>query len=177
MRLGSKYSVKLALMAVLLCAAAPVLAQQKIAVIDVARIMTESKRGQEVLTQLEKLQADKRADLQVLNDEVVALQKRYQEGRLSLAQDKLEELESEIETKGRAFERAREDAELAVQKMRDQDIKGVEDAVLPIISVVGTELGYTLIFNKFQSGLVFASDAVDITDLVLQRFDESEGNE
>ncbi len=30
-----------------------------------------------------------------------------------------------------------------------------------------------MIFNKFNSGLLFAIDEVDITDLVLQRFEAS----
>ena len=33
--------------------------------------------------------------------------------------------------------------------------------------------GYTLIFNKFESGLVFALDNADITNLILQRFDSA----
>ena len=81
------------------------------------------------------------------------------------------ELQSQIEDKGRAFQRAREDAERDIQKARADDIKGVEDEVFPIINAVGQELGYTVIFNKFQSGLIFAADSVDITDLVIQRFD------
>ena len=47
----------------------------------------------------------------------------------------------------------------------------IERQVMPIINDVGTELGYTLIFNKFESGLVFALDSADITDMILQRFD------
>jgi hypothetical protein len=44
---------------------------------------------------------------------------------------------------------------------------------MTIINQVGTELGYTMIFNKFESGLVYAQEGVDITDLILQRFDSS----
>jgi hypothetical protein len=29
-----------------------------------------------------------------------------------------------------------------------------------------------VIFNKFQSGLLFASDTIDITDTILERFDQ-----
>ena len=33
------------------------------------------------------------------------------------------------------------------------------------------ELGYTLIFRKFESGLIYADDGVDITNVVIQRID------
>jgi outer membrane protein len=159
----------------LICAGSPLLAQQKIAVIDVARIMTESKRGQKVVAELEKLQGDKRTQLEAMNEGIVELRNRIQEGRLSLAEDALEKLQAELQEKGVQLERAREDAERQLQTMQQTDIKKVENDVMPIIEEVGRELGYSLIFNKFQSGLVFAGDGVDITDEILARFDAASG--
>lgn len=46
---------------------------------------------------------------------------------------------------------------------------------MPIIEQAGQEFGYTLIFNKFQSGLVYADEAADITPLIIQRFDAAKG--
>ena len=48
---------------------------------------------------------------------------------------------------------------------------------MPIINAYGAEQGYSLIFNKFESGLVFAEDAIDITDEILRRFDALVQNE
>jgi Skp family chaperone for outer membrane proteins len=41
---------------------------------------------------------------------------------------------------------------------------------MPIIQEVGREMKLQMIFNKFQSGLVYADEAMDITDQVLRRF-------
>jgi Skp family chaperone for outer membrane proteins len=41
---------------------------------------------------------------------------------------------------------------------------------MPVIDEVGREQKLQLIFNKFQSGLVYAEETLDITDLVLRRF-------
>jgi len=154
-------------------ATAPAAAQSqiKVAVIDVNRIMTDSQRGKAVIEDIDKLQAAKAAELKTLNDELLELQRRFQEGRLSLAEDKLAQLQAQIEDRSRAFQRAREDAERDVQKKRADEIEKVEVAVFPIINTIGKEGGYTLIFNKFQSGLVYAEDAIDITDMVIQRLD------
>ena len=153
--------------------AAPLAAQStiKVAVIDVNRIMTDSQRGKAVIEIIDKLQAEKAAHLKALNDELVELQKRFQEGRLSLAEDRLAQLQAQIEDRTRAFQRAREDAERDVQKQRNDEIDKVEAAVFPIINPIGKEGGYTLIFNKFQSGLVYAEEQIDITDQVIQRLD------
>ena len=171
----SRVARGIALAVGLVCVGSPVLAQQKIAVIDVARIMTESKRGQAVVAELEKLQVDKRGQLEGLNNEIVELRNRIQEGRLSLAEDALEKLRVELQEKALQLERAREDAERELQAMQQTDIKKVEADVMPIIQEVGRDLGFSLIFNKYQSGLVFAVDEVDITDEVLVRFDAASG--
>jgi Skp family chaperone for outer membrane proteins len=40
-----------------------------------------------------------------------------------------------------------------------------------VINQVGKDLGYTLIFRKFESGLIYADEAIDITSVVIQRLD------
>ncbi len=42
---------------------------------------------------------------------------------------------------------------------------------MPVINQVGKELGYNMIFRKFESGLIYADDALDITTQVIQRLD------
>lgn len=170
-RMRMRTLVLAGLMAALAAPLAWAQAAPKIAVIDVNRIMTDSARGKAVLAELEKFQSERSESLKAMNDELVDLQKRYQEGRLSLAEDKLAELEAQIDEKTRGLQRAQEDAQRALQKRRADDIKKVEQEVFPIINSVGREFGYTLIFNKYQSGLVFATDEVDITDLIIQRLD------
>jgi outer membrane protein len=159
--------------------AAPSAAQApiKVAVIDVNRIMTDSQRGKTVIETIDKMQAERTATLKTMNDELTEMQRRFQEGRLSLAEDKLAELQAQIEDRTRLFQRAREDAERDVQKARTDEIEKVEAAVFPIINALGREGGYTLIFNKFQSGLVYADEATDVTDLVIQRLDAPAGGQ
>jgi len=166
-------------MSLALAIAAPAAAQApiKVGVIDVNRIMTDSARGKAVIEGIDKMQEERAAALKTMNDELAELQRRFQEGRLSLAEDKLAELQAQIEERTRQFQRAREDAERDVQKKRNDEIGKVEAAVFPIINALGREGGYTLIFNKFQSGLVYADDTIDVTDLVIQRLDAAAGGQ
>ena len=158
---------------VMATAAAPAAAQGalKLAVIDVNRIMTDSARGKAVLAGIEKLQSERTAQLKTLNEELTDMQKRFQEGRLSLAEDKLAELQAQIEEKDRRLQaraRGRRAGRAEAARRRDREDR---ERGLPDHQQLGKEGGYTLIFNKFQSGLVYADDAVDITDQVIQRLD------
>jgi Skp family chaperone for outer membrane proteins len=42
---------------------------------------------------------------------------------------------------------------------------------MPVINRAGKELGYTLIFRKFESGLIFADESVDLTNEIIRRLD------
>lgn len=163
----------LALLAVL---CAPAAAQQaaptlKIGVIDPERIVAESARGKQAVERLNKERDQRLAEGNRMRQEITDLQKRLNDGRLSLGQDKLKQLNDEIEEKTIAIQRYGENAQREMQKLEQEIMDPVEEQILRVINQVGAEQGYTLIFKKFQSGLVFASEAVDLTPLVIQRFD------
>ena len=52
-------------------------------------------------------------------------------------------------------------------------LQDLEAKIKPVIDAVGKEMGLAAIFNKFESGLVYASDAIDITDTVIKRFSDT----
>ncbi len=145
----------------------------KVAVIDVQRLVTDSVAGKEALARLKKLQDEKIAEGKAKSDEVDNLRKRLNEGRLSLADDKISELEKQLEEKITGLRRFQEDAEKDFNKSREVTFGEIERRVFPVIEQVGKEGGYTFIFNKFQSGLLYADDAADITNQIIQRFDAS----
>jgi outer membrane protein len=142
----------------------------KVAVIDVRRLVTDSVAGKDALARLRKLQEDKIAEAKAKQDEIDQLRKRLNEGRLSLADDKIAELEKQLEEKVTTFRRFQEDAEKEFNKTQEQTFADIERRMAPVIEKAGREGGYTLIFNKFQSGLVYAEETVDITDQIVQRF-------
>ena len=159
--------------------AAPLAAQavadapQRVAVIDVQRLLTESNLGKAALEELKALGEAKQAEAVALQDEINDLRQRLTEGRLSLSDEKIAELEKLGEEKVIAFSRFQDDADRELQKARLDAFGEIEEQVIPLIDTIGRELGYSMIFNKFQSGLLFAQDNVDITEIVLQRFNSS----
>ncbi len=143
----------------------------RVAVIDVRRLVTDSVAGKEAIAKLRQLQEQRVGEGRTKQEEIDQLRKRLNEGRLSLAEDRLVALERELEEKVTGLRRFQEDAERELNKNREVAFGDIERRVGPIIEQVGLEGGYTLIFNKFESGLVFASDSADITDEIIRRFD------
>ncbi|HEX9944985.1 MAG TPA: OmpH family outer membrane protein [Thermoanaerobaculia bacterium] len=160
--------------------AAPAVAQQaapapagpvKIAVIDTEKILLSSQAGKKALADLKKLQEQKENELRAKAQELKDLQSKITEGRLSLAQDKLADLSKQYEEKEIALRRQQDDATRELNKKRDEMLASIDQRVMPVINQAGKDLGYTLIFRKFESGLIYADDAVDITNVIIQRLD------
>jgi outer membrane protein len=147
----------------------------RIAVIDTEKILLSSQAGKKAVADLKKLQEQRENDLRTRAQELKDLQAKINDGRLSLAQDKLADMSKQLEEKDIALRRAQDDANRELTKKRDEMLGQIDDRVMPVINQVGKELGYTLIFRKFESGLIYADDAIDITSVVIQRLDGAAG--
>lgn len=145
----------------------------RVAVIDTEKILLSSNAGKKAVADLKKLQDQREKELGAKAQELKDLQAKMNDSRLSLAQDKLADLSKQYEEKEIVLRRAQDDATRELTKKRDEMLAQIDDRVMPVINQIGKELGYTLIFRKFESGLIYADDAVDITNVVIQRIDAS----
>ena len=160
-----------AFLVVLVAAAAlPAAAQTKIAVIDVQRVVSESDPGKEVMLRLKGLTDAKSQEGQALQQTFATLQDQFNKQRFTVSEARQAEMSKEIEDQQIAIRRFQDDAQREVQEAQRRELGALEERILPIINTVGQEQGFSLIFNKFQSGLVYADEALDITDDVIRRF-------
>lgn len=143
----------------------------KIAVIDTERVLLASETGKKALGDLKKLQETKENEVKTKQQEIKDLQTKVQDGRMSLSQDKISEMEKQLEDKVIALRRLQDDANRELTKKRDEVLAQIDQKVMPVINQVGKEQGYTMIFRKFESGLIYADEAVDITGQIIQRLD------
>lgn len=163
-----------ALFLTMIIVAGTAMAQVKVAVIDIQRVVTDSDAGKEAMGNLQKLQEAKIAEGRAIQEELDALRQQLSKQRFTLSETKLAELTKQVEDKGIAMQRFQDDAQRELDDARRNALGKLEERILPIIDEVGQEQGMTLIFNKYQSGLVYADEAVDITDEVIIRFNTAQ---
>ena len=160
---------------IILSLALPAAAQElTIAVIDVQRVVTESDPGKQALQKLKELQDAKVDEGRVLQQTLAGLQEQMAKQRFTLSEERLAEMSKQLEDGQIALQRFQDDAERELDEARRRELGGLEGRIIPVINQVGTERGFTVIFNKFQSGLVYADDSVDITDEVIRRFNTTQ---
>ncbi len=143
----------------------------RVAVIDVQRVLATSTAGKAAYEKLKKMQDDRVARAQKMDEEAKALENDINTKKLSLSEDKLTDLQKQLSDKKIAMQRYAQDADREVSDARDKELAALEQKIKPVIDQLGKEMGLAAIFNKYESGLVYASDAIDITDTVIKRFD------
>ena len=142
----------------------------RVAVIDVERLVRDSALGKEAFNRVKKVNDEKKAQADALQKELRDLEQKLANQGQSLTDDKREQLQKQYQEKAIDFKTFQEKASRELDTAQKKELADLERRVFPIISQLGKERGFTLIFNKFQSGLVFADDAADITEDVLKRF-------
>ena len=165
-------------MAVAALAATPMFAQgapSRIAVIDVQKVLQQSTAGKQAYEKLKKMQDDRIAKAKKMDEEIAGLDNDINSKKLSLSDDKLADLQKQLSDKKIAMQRYAQDADREVGEARDRELMALEAKIKPVIDQMGKEMGLAMIFNKFESGLVYASEAIDITDSVITKFNAAAG--
>jgi outer membrane protein len=143
----------------------------KIGVIEVQRIVQESAIGKESLARVQKLQQTKQEDLGKRQKELRDLEQKIQDQGKSLSEDAMEKLQKDYQGKAVELKRFQDDAQRELEEAQRKELGDLEKRIMPVINEVAKEQGYQLVFNKFNSGLLFADDkSVDLTDSVITKF-------
>lgn len=150
---------------------APVPGSAKIGVIEVQRIVQESAVGKESLARVQKLQQAKQEDLQKRQKELRDLEQKIQDQGKTLSEDAMDKLQKDYQSKAVDLKRFQDDAQRELEDAQRKELGELEKRIMPVINEVAREQGYQLVFNKFNSGLLFADDkSVDLTEAVITRF-------
>jgi outer membrane protein len=169
---------KLLVLIAVLALAAPLFAQNtpaRVAVIDVQKVLTSSTAGKAAYDKLKKMQDDRVEKAKAMDDEIRKLDTDINTKKISLSEDKLADMAKQLNDKKIAMQRYAQDADREIGEARDRELQALEVKIKPVIDAIGKEMGIAAIFNKFESGLVYASDAIDITDTVIKKFNEAQG--
>ena len=152
-------------------ASAQTAAGTKIGVIEVQKIVQESAIGKESLARVQKVQQSKQDELGKRQKELRDMEQKIQDQGKALSEDAMEKLQKDYQAKALDLKRFQDDAQRELEESQRKELGDLEKRIMPVINEVAREQGYTLVFNKFNSGLLYADDkSVDLTEAVITKF-------
>jgi len=144
----------------------------KIATISLQDILAKSSVGEDAKNKMEAKVAEFQAELQKEQEKQDALRAEI-EKKSSVWSDVIrQEKERDYQKMVREFQIKSEDAKFELQQMEKKIMAPILKELHEIIAEVGEKNGYTLIFEntkkglESRSGLLYADDTLDISDLV-----------
>jgi outer membrane protein len=146
---------------------------QRLAYVDVTRILESFKEYKDAQDELDRVAANWRQDIAQQYDVIKGLYNRYQAEQVLLSDDARKQREEEImnkEKEVRDLQKARFGPEGELFRRRAEMVRPIQERVYRAIEAYATERGYDFIFDKSgAAGIIFYSPAFDKTDDVLNR--------
>ena len=148
------------------------LSAQKIASVDMERILNSITEYQEAQEELDQLTARWQQEINQEYDVIKGMYNKYQAEQVLLSEQQRTQREEEIIAKEKAvreMQRQRFGPEGSLFQRRQELVKPIQDAVYEAIEQYANTRGYDFIFDRAGSaGIIFSSDTYDKTDEILR---------
>lgn len=145
----------------------------KIAYVDLQEALNSSDAGKEAKA-LFKTEVDRiQAQIDVKQKELKKLKDELEKQGLLLSPETRNAREKEYQEKLKNFQRFVQDSQ---EELQNKDAKLTRKVLMELHEVIikfGKEKGYTAIFEKGESNLLYAPKEIDITSEVVKRYNES----
>jgi Skp family chaperone for outer membrane proteins len=92
---------------------------------------------------------------------------------MTLSNEALMQLTSDLEKKKTARQRFAEDSYREIQDLTNRLFNKIQRELLPIIEQIGKDLDLDVIFDLRNSGAIYFNPRIDITEEVIKRYDAS----
>lgn len=145
----------------------------KIGLINSQEILEKSAEGKKAIGQLEERNRKIQQDLSKLDDQIRQLESRLSTQRLTMTEEAILSLSVDLDRKRTERQRMAEDAQRDMQELTRRLYMRIQSEVMPIINRLGQEKGLDLILDLRESGVLYFSPAVDLTQEVIKRYDAS----
>lgn len=141
----------------------------RIAVLDTEKVLTNSAAGKAARVKLDIMVRDAGERAGQIANEMRNLSEIIDTQRSSLTESKLAELTQQRDAKQAELQRYRQSAEKEMKVAQEKAMGDVEKKIMPVVNAIGKEMGLAAVFRKYESGIVYAADEIDITDAAIQR--------
>jgi len=145
----------------------------KVAIINSQKAFETCAEGKKALAQMQDRDTKIKNDIQKLDDAIRLLENKLSTGRLTMTNEALAGIQSDIEKKTTERKRYEEDATRDGQSFANNLINKIRGEMVVVIENLAKERGLDLVLDAMSSGVVTASPTIDITDEVIRRYDQS----
>jgi outer membrane protein len=144
----------------------------KVAFIDLQRVVADSQLGKQGQEAMKALNDKLASDLAGKNKEIQALQDKIKTQQSVVSDTVLQGMARDLDKLQRAAQFAQQDAQVQVDQLNQELLKGFQEKVLPIVEKLRDEKGLWIIFALGDNSNIAAAHAgLDLSTEVVKRLD------
>ena len=138
----------------------------RIAFVNTAQVLEQAPQAEAVRKTLQDEFAERDSKLQAEQKKIKSLEEKMARDSLTMSQDEQRKLERDILAQKRDLKRSRDEFAEDFNIRRNEELAKMQRDISSSIVALAKEKGYDLIL---ESGVIFASEHVDITKSVIER--------
>ncbi len=136
-------------------------AATKVAVINIQKVLLDSKAGKNAKSKMEKKMNELKAALKKDEDKLIALQKEIKKKASAWSEEKKQEKSIEFQKMRRNLGVKQDDANLEMKKLQEKYLTPIMKKLEGIVTDVAKSKGYTVVLPR--NGVLYVDKSVDIT--------------
>lgn len=147
-------------------------ATASIAVIDIQKVVAESRSGRAAQGEMEKKMADLKAKFKKEEDTLLALQEEIEKKGTAWSEEKKREKMRDYQKLGRELQDKNNDANYELNQVRKEKLEPILNALKEVVEKIGKRNGYGVILES-NAGVLYFEKSIDITDEAIKGLNEA----
>ena len=147
-------------------------ASLKIGVFDANRVSEETDEGKRIAGKLSAFGEKKKSELAAKDKEIADLRAQLESQNLSLSPERQQQMQKDIQRKGLELQQGQESARNEFQIEVSEAQNRFQEQLIRVINQFGRDEGFTMIIERATGGVAFASESVDVTTAIVDKFNE-----
>lgn len=143
-----------------------------IAYVDLQRAIREVEDGQEAIAELEEQLEERQTTLDDRAEALRQLTDDLEAELVMLDDDAREARMLEYQEEVLAYQEQYLENQRELMVIEQEATREILERMLTLVAEIGEERGYSMVFEKTRSSLVWADNTLDITDDLIERYEE-----
>jgi outer membrane protein len=139
-------------------------AETRVAVVNISKLVTESPQAASARQKMDQEFSARRKQLEGLQDKLVADVEKAKKDAAVMSADQKKKTQEDLGRRQREFAQKQGEYNAEVARREQQELEGLRKTILEVVAEVARANKYDVVLGD---GVVFAADAVNITDKVL----------
>ncbi len=148
-------------------AAAPVMADIKIAVVDFAEVAAKSPQSDAINEKLKKEFNDRIENMKKLQQELKTTQEKLQKDAPTMTEQQKIDGQRNLQTKGQDYQTKAKFLEDDMKRRQEEEMRGLGQKIGGIVNNIAVKEGYTMVLDK--RSMYYFQPQLDITALVISQ--------